>query len=46
MSTFYEVEQFDYHWSLNGFGLPDATLQAVYHDTAAKILAAHSGGPR
>ena len=36
---FYETEQFGYHWSLNGFGLGDSTLQRVYHDNAAKILA-------
>ena len=40
---FYETEQFDYHWSLNGFGLPDSILQRVYHENAAKILAARSG---
>lgn len=37
---FYEIEQFDYHWYLNGFGLPDATLKQVYHDNAARLLAA------
>jgi len=36
---FYEVEQFSYHWALNGFGLSDAILQQVYRDTAAKLLA-------
>jgi uncharacterized protein len=37
---FYETEQFDYHWSLNGFGLPDSTLQRVFHhNNAGKILA-------
>jgi uncharacterized protein len=36
---FYETDQFDYHWYLNGFGLPDATLKQVYHDNAAKLLA-------
>jgi len=36
---FYEVEQFAYHWALNGFGLSDAILQQVYHDNAAKLLA-------
>jgi uncharacterized protein len=41
---FYETEQFDYHWSLNGFGLPDSTLERVYHDNAAKILALRSQG--
>ena len=43
---FYETEQFDYHWSLNGFGLPDSTLQGVYHDNAAKIIASHPAKPR
>jgi uncharacterized protein len=43
---FYEIEQFDYHWSLNGFGLSDATLKRVYRDNAAKILAANAPGPR
>jgi predicted TIM-barrel fold metal-dependent hydrolase len=37
---FYEIEQFSYHWSLNGFGLDDAILKQVYHDNAAKLLAA------
>lgn len=37
---FYEVEQFSYHWSLNGFGLNDALLRQVYHDNAARLLAA------
>ena len=37
---FYEVDQFSYHWSLNGFGLSDAILKQVYHDNAAKLLAA------
>jgi len=37
---FYETEQFDYHWSLNGLGLPDSILRRVYHQNAAKILAA------
>lgn len=36
---FYEVDQFSYHWSLNGFGLSDAILQQVYHDNAAKLMA-------
>src|SRR5450755_3080357 len=35
---FYEIEQFSYHWSLNGFGLNDAILKQVYHDNAAKLL--------
>ena len=36
---FYEIEQFSYHWSLNGFGLSDAILKQVYHDNAARLLA-------
>jgi uncharacterized protein len=39
---FYEIEQFDYHWSLNGFGLGDEILKQVYHDNAAKLLAART----
>jgi predicted TIM-barrel fold metal-dependent hydrolase len=35
---FYEIDQFSYHWSLNGFGLSDAILKRVYHDNAAKLL--------
>ena len=35
---FYESEQFGYHWSLNGFGLPDASLKRVYRENAARIL--------
>jgi predicted TIM-barrel fold metal-dependent hydrolase len=37
---FYENEQFGYHWSLNGFGLNDAILKQVYHENAARLLAA------
>jgi uncharacterized protein len=37
---FYEIEQFDYHWYLNGFGLPDTILKQVYHDNATRLLAA------
>jgi len=40
---FYEVEQFSYHWSLNGLGLSDAILKQVYHDNAAKLLGTHRG---
>jgi uncharacterized protein len=36
---FYEVEQFSYHWSLNGLGLSDAVLKQVYRENAAGILA-------
>ncbi|MBI4875460.1 MAG: amidohydrolase family protein [Acidobacteria bacterium] len=35
---FYEIEQFGYHWSLNGFGLPDAVLKKVYRDNALQVL--------
>jgi len=34
---FYEAEQFGYHWSLYGLGLPDSVLKKVYRDTALKI---------
>jgi predicted TIM-barrel fold metal-dependent hydrolase len=37
---FYETDQFGYHWSLNGFGLADSILWKVYHENAAKLLAA------
>jgi uncharacterized protein len=39
---FYEIDMFDYHWSLNGFGLPDEILQKVYHTNAEKILKARA----
>jgi predicted TIM-barrel fold metal-dependent hydrolase len=39
---FYEIDQFSYHWPLNGFALPDSILQQVYHDTAAKLLASRA----
>lgn len=35
---FYESDMFGYHWSLNGFGLPDEILQKVYRTNAEKIL--------
>jgi uncharacterized protein len=35
---FYEIDQFGYHWSLNGFGLSKDILKKVYHDNAMKIL--------
>ena len=35
---FYEIDQFSYHWSLNGFGLRDEILKQVYHDNAARLL--------
>jgi predicted TIM-barrel fold metal-dependent hydrolase len=36
---FYEIDQFSYHWSLNGFGLSDAILRQVYRENAARLLA-------
>jgi uncharacterized protein len=36
---FYEIDQFDYHWALNGFGLSDEILRRVYRENAAKLLA-------
>jgi predicted TIM-barrel fold metal-dependent hydrolase len=39
---FYETDQFAYHWSLNGFGLSDAILKQVYHENAARVLAARA----
>ncbi|HUA16369.1 MAG TPA: amidohydrolase family protein [Verrucomicrobiae bacterium] len=35
---FYEIDQFSYHWSLNGFGLSDDILRKVYHENAARLL--------
>jgi predicted TIM-barrel fold metal-dependent hydrolase len=43
---FYEIEQFDYHWALNGFGLSGEILKKVYQTNAANLPAArgaHSG---
>ena len=39
---FYETEQFGYHWPLYGLGLSDEVLQRVYHENAARLLAATS----
>ena len=39
---FYEIDQFDYHWPLYGLGLNDEILQHVYHNNAAKLLAARA----
>lgn len=36
---FYEVEQFAYHWSLNGLGLGNEILRKVYRENAASLLA-------
>ena len=35
---FYEIEQFNYHWACNGFGLPDDVLRKVYMKNALTIL--------
>jgi predicted TIM-barrel fold metal-dependent hydrolase len=35
---FYEINQFGYHWSMNGFGLPDSILKQVYRENALKIF--------
>jgi predicted TIM-barrel fold metal-dependent hydrolase len=35
---FYEIEQFNYHWPLNGFGLPVEVLRKVYHENALQII--------
>jgi predicted TIM-barrel fold metal-dependent hydrolase len=36
---FYEQDQFGYHWSMHGFGLPDRVLKKLYRGTALRILA-------
>jgi predicted TIM-barrel fold metal-dependent hydrolase len=35
---FYEIDQFGYHWAMNGFALPDSVLKKVYRENALKIL--------
>jgi predicted TIM-barrel fold metal-dependent hydrolase len=35
---FYEIDQFNYHWAMNGFGLPDSVLKKVYRENALKLL--------
>lgn len=35
---FYEIDQTEYHFPLNAFGLPDAILKKVYKTNAMKIL--------
>jgi predicted TIM-barrel fold metal-dependent hydrolase len=38
---FYEQDlnfNFNYHWPLNGFGLPDDVLKKIYHDNAMSIF--------
>ncbi len=37
---FYDRDNFNYHWALNGFGLSDDVLKQVYQTNAAKLLAA------
>ena len=36
---FYDRDNFNYHWALNGFGLTDDVLKQVYQTNAAKLLA-------
>ena len=40
---FYEVDQFSYHWALNGLGLSDEALKKVYLENAAELLARRKG---
>jgi uncharacterized protein len=35
---FYEIDQFSYHWPLNGLGLNDEILKKVYQENAAELL--------
>lgn len=35
---FYEIDLFNYHWPLYGFGLKDRVLKKIYRDNALKIL--------
>lgn len=35
---FYEIDIFNYHWPLYGFGLKDSVLKKIYRDNARKIL--------
>ncbi|WCJ59769.1 amidohydrolase family protein [Fontisphaera persica] len=35
---FYELDLYNYHWPLAGFGLPEAALRKIYRETAMKIL--------
>jgi len=35
---FYEIDLFNYHWPLYGFGLTDRVLKKIYRDNALKIL--------
>lgn len=38
---FYETEQFNYHWYLNGLDLPDGVLEKVYYKNASRFLRQH-----
>ncbi len=35
---FYEIDQFGYHWPLNGFALSDQVLRKIYRENALSIL--------
>lgn len=35
---FYEIDLFEYHWPLYGFGLKDSVLKKIYRENALKIL--------
>ncbi len=35
---FYDINRFEYHWALNGFGLSKEVLKKIYHDNAAKLF--------
>lgn len=35
---FYDIEEFGYHWAMNGLDLSSKTLHKLYWDNAAKIL--------
>lgn len=32
------VPEYNYHWALSGFNLPDEVLKKIYHDNAERIL--------
>ena len=36
---FYEIDQFNYHWALNGLGLSDSILKRVYRENAVRLMA-------
>lgn len=40
---FYETDMFGYHWSLNGFGLPDEILEKLYRTNAKRLLGSRRG---